>query len=77
MKGKGGIQVDSKVFSLSNCKTRFLSTELGKPVGGADWNKSSSCGHVEFKKSIRCPRGDDKRFAEESGLKINMWESLA
>ena len=52
---------------------RFLSTELG----GADWKKSSSCGDVEFKKSIRCPRGDAQRFVEESELKINMWESLA
>ena len=33
--------------------------------------------HVEFEKSIRCPRRDVKRFEEESGLKINMWESLA
>ena len=56
---------------------RFLSTELGKSVGGADWKKSSSCGDVEFKQSIRCPRGDVKRFAEESKLRINMWESLA
>ena len=56
---------------------RFLSTELGKSVGGVDWKKSSSRGDVEFKQSIRCPRGDVKRFAEESELKINMWESLA
>ena len=56
---------------------RFLSTELGKSVGGADWKKSSSCGDVEFKKSIRCQRGDAQRFVEESELKINMRESLA
>ena len=56
---------------------RFLSAELGKSVGGVDWKKSSSHGDVEFKQSIRCPRGDVKRFAEESELKINMWESLA
>ena len=56
---------------------RFLSAELGKSVGGVDWKKSNSHGDVEFKQSIRCPRGDVKRFAEESELKINMWESLA
>lgn len=33
-------------------------------------------GHVEFEKSIRCPRGDVKRLVEGSGVEINIWESL-